>query len=94
MLFLELKQNNNWCRCIENMLVDVEKVYYAQKYSIGNGLMIRNFFVVGVYPTGETTKKDVHDYIQRRADELDIPVEREHRHTKFVSNSPYSVTMF
>ena len=94
MLFLELKQNNDWRRCIENMLADIEKVYCAQKYSVSNGLMIRNFFVVGVYPTGETTKKDVHDYIQQRADELDIPVEREHLHTKFVSNSRYSVTMF
>ena len=94
MLFLELKQNNDWRRCIENMLADIEKVYCAQKYSVSNGLMIRNFFVVGVYPTGETTKKDVHDYILQRADELDIPVEREHLHTKFVSNSRYSVTMF
>lgn len=94
MLFLELKQNNDWRRCIENMLFDVEKVYSAQKYSVSNGLMIRNFFVVGVYPTGEATKKDVHDYVQRRAEELDIPIEREHLHTKFVTDSPYSVTMF
>lgn len=94
MLFLELKQNNNWRRCIENMLVDVEKVYSAQKYSVSNGLMIRNFFVVGIYPTDETTKKSVHDYIQQRATELDIPIERECLHTKFVADSPYSVTVF
>ena len=94
MLFLELKQNNDWRRCIENMLVDVEKVYSAQTYSVSNGLMIRSFFVVGAYPTGDTSKKDVHDYIERRANELDIPIEREHLYTKFVADSPFSITMF
>jgi hypothetical protein len=94
LLFLELKQNSDWRRCIENMLLDVEKVYSAQKYSVNNGFMIRNFFVLGAYPTRDTTKKEVHDYVQQRANELNISIERGHLHTKFVQNSPYSVTMF
>lgn len=94
MLFLELKQNSDWRRCIENMLFDVEKVYSAQKYSVSNGLMIRNFFVVGVYPTADSSKKAVHDYIKRRCEDLDIPLEQEHLYTKFVAQSPFSVTVF
>ena len=94
MLFLELKQNPNWQQFIKNMLLDIEKVGSAQTYSVENKFMIRNFFVVGVYPTGNTTKKDVHDYIQDRADELEISVEREHIFTKFIQGTLFSVTMF
>jgi hypothetical protein len=93
MLFLELKQNNDWCRCIENMLKDVEKVESTQTYS-ETGLMIRNFFVVGIYPTGNTTKKMIHDYVEKRAEELNIPLERAHVFTKFVQTTPLSVTAF
>ena len=94
MLFLELKQNSDIMRCIDNMLADAEKVYSAQKYSQSNGVMIRNFFVVGLYPTPDLGKKDVHDYIQDRSEELGIPVERENIYTKFIPDSPFSVTMF
>lgn len=93
MLFLELKQNADWRLCIENMLRDVGKVDCAQRYS-ENNLAIRNFFVVGLYPTGDTTKKLVHDYIESRASELEIPLERGHVFTKFVPNTPFSVTVF
>ena len=93
MLFLELKQSNDWRRCIEKMLSDVEKVYSAQTYS-GNGIAIRNFFVVGLYPTGETTKKLVHDYIESRTFELDIPLRRAHIFTKFVPKTAFSITLF
>ena len=94
MLFLELKQNSDWRRCIENMLLDIEKVDCAQTHSIENKIMIRNFFVVGVYPTGETSKKQVHDYIQERAEDLGIEVDRTHVFTKFIQNTPFSVSMF
>ena len=94
MLFLELKQNTDWRRCIENMLTDVEKVYSAQTYSVDNKIMIRNFFVVGVYPTGETTKKSIHDYIEDQAEKSNIPVDRQHIFTKFIKNTPFSVTVF
>lgn len=94
MLFLELKQNADWRRCIDNMLLDVEKVDCAQKYSVDNRIAIRNFFVVGVYPTGETSKKEVHDYVQERADDFGVEVERAHVFTKFIQNTPFSMTMF
>lgn len=76
------------------MLSDIEKVGSAQTYSVENKLMIRNFFVVGVYPTGDTNKKDVHDYIQDRAEEFGISVEREYIFTKFIQGTPFSVTVF
>lgn len=94
MLFLEIKQNSDWRRCVKNMLSDIEKVGSAQTYSVENKLMIRNFFVVGVYPTGDTNKKDVHDYIQDRAEEFGISVEREYIFTKFIQGTPFSVTVF
>lgn len=95
MIFLELKQNPVAEKCIANMLTDVEKVYSAQKYSVDNGLMIRSFFVVGVYLTpDEAGKADVHDYICDKCDEMDIPIERSHIFTKYIPDSPYSVTFF
>ncbi len=94
MIFLELKQHVDWRRCLENMLSDVEKVYGAHSRSLENKIAIRNFFVVGVYPTGDTTKKEVADYIEDRAEELDISVEHANIFTKFVQNTPFSVTVF
>ena len=94
MLFLELKQNEDVGRCIENMLTDADKVFTAQKYSQTNGLMIRNFFVIGLYPTPEVGKRDIHDYIAERALKRDIHVDRAFIYTKFVPESPYSVTLF
>ncbi len=93
MLFLELKQNHDFVRCVDNMLTDAEKLYTAQTYS-GSGLKIRNFFLVGVYPSGELAKKVIHDYIVDRAEERDIEVDRSHIWTKFVPNSSFSVTVF
>ena len=93
MLFLELKQNNDFAKCVANMLSDTEKVFSAQKYS-STGLMIRNFFVVGVYPSGDLTKKTIHDYIIDRADARDIEIERDVIWTKFIPSSPYNVTLF
>lgn len=94
MLFLELKQNNDWRRCVENMLIDAEKVYCAQSRSLDHGFAIRNFFVVGVYPTPEKSKKEIHDYIEEHANERDIPINREHIFTKYVRDTPFSVTLF
>lgn len=94
MIFLELKQNNDMIKCIDNMLSDAEKVYTAQQYST-SGLMIRNFFVVGIYPTPiDANKTVVHDYISDRAEELNVPVKRSSIYTKFIPESPYSVTLF
>jgi hypothetical protein len=94
MLFLELKQNDDWRRCIENMLKDVEKVETAQERSVDGKVKIRNFFVVGVYRNIDVSKKEVHDYIEHRAEEEDIPIEREHIFTKFIPNTPFGLTVF
>jgi hypothetical protein len=95
MLFLELKQNGDAYRCIDNMLVDVEKVQCAQKRSISNDLMIRNFFVVGLYRTpSDAGKADLRDYILSRCEDRDIEIEPADIYTKYVPDSPFSVTMF
>ena len=94
MIFLELKQHGDWRRCLDNMFADSEKVYCAQSYSMKNRIAIRNFFVVGVYPTAETSKTEIRDYIAERAAEMNIIVNRSHIFTKFVQNTPFSVTMF
>jgi hypothetical protein len=94
MLFIELKQNLDVGKCVENMLIDTEKVLTAQKYSETNGLMIRNFFVVGVYPTPDIGKADLHTYIEERASDRGLEVPRDQIWTKFIPESPYSVTLF
>lgn len=93
MIFLELKQNADWKRCLENMLADVEKVEAAQSRS-DSGLTIRSFFVVGVYPTAKSSKKEVSDYVEERAEALELDIPREHIFTKFIKDSPFSVTIF
>jgi hypothetical protein len=94
MLFLELKQNDDWSRCIENMIKDVQKVGTAQERSVDTKVKIRNFFVVGVYRNTDVSKKQVHDYIEQRAEAEDIPLERRHVFTKFIPNTPFGVTVF
>ena len=94
MLFLELKQNDDWRRCIENMIKDAEKVETAQERSVDSKVKIRNFFVVGVYRNTDVSKKQVHDYIEQRAQQEDIPFERQHVFTKFIPNTPFGVTVF
>jgi hypothetical protein len=89
MIFLELKQDADWKRCIENMLRDVAKVFSAQSRS-HEGASMRSFFVCGIYRS--EAKKDVHDYIEKRLNELDI--EWELIDTKFIVNTPFSFTMF
>ena len=94
LLFLELKQNEDWRRCVENMLIDVEKVYCAQTYSLDNKLRIRNFFVVGVYPTEDAPVDEIHAYIAKRTVAMNIPLEPQHVFTKPIKGTPFSVTVF
>jgi hypothetical protein len=89
MIYLELKQDADWMRCIENMLRDAKKVFTAQSRS-HEGSAVRSFFVAGIYPS--ETKKDVHDYIEKRLDELEM--EWDLIDTKFIADTPYSFTMF
>ena len=89
MIFLELKQDGDWKRCITNMINDAEKVYSAHTKS-HSGLAIRNFFLAGVYPSIE--KAEVKDFVLNLAERRDVPVER--IITKFIPNTDMSVTLF
>ena len=89
MIFLELKQDSDWKRCIENMLLDAKKVFAAQSRS-HEGAAVRSFFVAGIYKS--VPKSEVHDYVERRLEELDM--DRDLMDTKFITATPYSFTMF
>ncbi len=51
---------------------------------------MRSFFVAGIYPS--IPKVGVHDYVEKRLDELDI--EWDVMDTKFIAGTPYGFTMF
>lgn len=89
MVFVELKQSEDWKRCIENMMRDAEKVYGSHTRS-HNNISMRNFFVAGVYP--RVSKAEVHDYVMERSEELEIDVEMVD--SKFIANTPYAFTLF
>lgn len=89
MIFLELKQDADWKRCIDNMLRDAVKVSTSHGRS-HEGSAIRSFFVAGIYPS--EPKVEVHNYIERRLDELEI--EWNVMNTKFIADTRYSFTMF
>ncbi|MFT3728460.1 MAG: hypothetical protein QM759_11605 [Terricaulis sp.] len=91
---MELKQNPDWRRCIDNMLLDVAKVHRSQQRSMGN-LSIRNFFVLGVYPSVE--KSEVKGYIFERAllkEKTVSDFEIDRVETRFISGTDYSFTLF
>jgi hypothetical protein len=88
-IFLELKQDPDCKRCIDNMLRDAVKVANSHSRS-HEGAAIRSFFVAGIYRS--ESKADVHDYIDKRSDELDI--EWDVMDTKFIPDTPYSFTLF
>ena len=94
MVFLELKQNMEMELCINKMISDAEKVFFAQERSIEEGIKRRNIFNVGVYPRGDLTKKSIHDYIENRTEDAEIEVERECIFTKFIKNTDLCVTVF
>jgi hypothetical protein len=89
MIYLELKQDAEWKRCMENMLRDAVKVFQAQTRS-HEGASMRSFFVAGIYPS--IAKVEVHDYVEKRLDELEI--DWDVMDTKFISSTPYGLTMF
>jgi hypothetical protein len=89
MIYLELKQDVDWKRCIENMPRDTLKVFQAQTRS-HEGSTMWSFFVAGIYPSIQ--KVDVHDYVEKRLDELEIDWDA--MDTKFISGTPYGLTMF
>jgi hypothetical protein len=89
MVFLELKQDLDWKRCVNNMMRDAEKVYGCHSRS-HSGAAIRNFFLAGVYPSEQ--KAVVHDYIKERAEELDVAVDLVD--SKFIPNTNFTFTLF
>lgn len=88
LIFLELKQDLDWKRCVANMLSDAEKVYSAQSRSM-LGTEIRNFFLAGIYPS--ESKAEVHDYIEVLAEGREV--DWEIMETRFIANTPYSFTL-
>ncbi len=93
-IFLELKQNRSWRTCINNMLSDVEKVNTAKKRSTANGLMIRNFFAVGIHPFEETSKAEVKDHIEKGCEDRGLEVHRELIWCKKIKGVDRCVTFF
>lgn len=89
LIFLELKQDSDWKRCVENMLRDAKKVFGAQSCS-HEGSIVRSFLVAGIYPS--EPKALVHDYVERRLDELEMDWDL--MDTKFIADTPFSFTLF
>ena len=87
-VFLELKQDRDWKRCIANMLGDAEKFAMSHKRS-ESGLDVRSFFLVGVYPSED--KAEVHDYIEDAADRCEV--DWDFMETRFIPETEYSFTV-
>lgn len=87
-VFLELKQDRDWKRCIGNMLADAEKFGDSHKRS-ENGLAVRSFFLVGVYPSED--KAVVHDYIEDAAERRNVDWDL--METRFIAKTPFSFTV-
>ncbi|MEK6762975.1 MAG: hypothetical protein AABY96_09690 [Nitrospirota bacterium] len=90
LIFLELKQDQDWKRCVANMLSDAEKVYSAQSKSVFDA-EIRNFFLAGIYISPNESKAEIHDYIEKVTESRDV--EWELMETRFIANTPYSFTL-
>ncbi len=90
-IFLELKQADDYDTCLRNMMLDAEKVFGSQSKSM-DGLTIRSFFVVGVYPSIE--KKEIINYVMELQKKYDVVVDKEEIRTKFIPNTNYSFTIF
>jgi hypothetical protein len=87
-VFVELKQDRDWKRCISNMLTDAEKFGVSKTRSL-SGLQVRSFWLVGVHP-GDS-KAEVHDYIEHVAENRDV--EWDFMETRFIPGTPYSFTI-
>lgn len=87
-IFLELKQDQDWKRCVANMMSDAEKVYFAQTKSLSNA-KIGNFFLAGIYP--RVPKADIHDYIEEIAEGRQV--EWEVMESRFIADTPFSFTL-
>lgn len=88
LIFLELKQDKDWKRCVANMMLDAEKVSSAQTKSMF-GAEFRNFFLVGIYPS--VPKAEIHDYIEDEAEGRQV--DWEIKETRFIADTPFSFTL-
>ncbi len=68
-LFVELKQDNDYRRCIDKMCKDVEKVYSARKRSF-DGLTIRFIACAGVFLSNED--EEVLDYAELKLEQMGV----------------------
>ncbi len=87
-VFLELKQDLNWKRCIGSMLSDAEKFGTSKTRSI-EGRQVRSFWLVGVHPGN--SKSEVHDYIEEATSRRDVDWRA--METRFIGGTPYVFTV-
>jgi hypothetical protein len=87
-VFLELKQDRDWKRCIGNMLTDAEKFGMSKTRSL-SGKQVRSFWLVGVHP-GDS-KAEVHDYIESATFRREVDWHA--METRFIAGTPYAFTV-
>ncbi len=71
--FVELKQDNDYKRCIDRMVRDADKVFSARKYSF-DGIKVRYIACAGAFLTVENDD-DVLDYAERALSKIGIDAE-------------------
>ena len=68
--FVELKQDNDYKKCIDRMARDADKVFSARKHSF-DGLKVRYIACAGVFLTVES-ENNVLDHAEAALDKMDI----------------------
>ena len=68
--FVELKQDNDYKKCIDRMARDADKVFSARKHSF-DGLKVRYIACAGAFLTIKD-ENNVLDYAEKALDKLDI----------------------
>lgn len=70
--FVELKQADDYRKCIDRMCKDGEKVFSARKKSF-DGLSIKYIACAGVFRDAD--EKDVEDYLEQACDQYDLEID-------------------
>lgn len=68
--FIELKQNNNYKKCIDEMCRDAKKVFAARKLSF-DGLRVRYIACAGAFLSTEP-EADLISYAEEALDRIDV----------------------
>lgn len=71
--FVELKQHDDYRKCIDRMCKDTEKVFSARKHSFG-GLKVRYIACAGAFLTVKD-EDDVIDYAEAALSDFDIEID-------------------